>query len=817
MRRMAVIVVLLICASSIVIPFSSANQHSTDSYLLVESSNEHIIHRGETIEAVITVKNQGPEATTIDFSHDLPDNISISNLPSDFTLEIDQVRQFRFYFTCDNQAPYTTVIAFVNITTDMDSVTAYTNEFNLIIAKRSDLRFGVTEDSQFIVDPGLRTNLAVNITNFGEFEDYVSFSIASSSGWEWGWTMDYVEDGNAMELLQVGELKFVRLWIDIPQVIDSNPLALTGPRFSLTATSSLDRAEVTWNFDLLMSEFRNVTLDNRGDDLQLDPDSNERIPITIRNSGNIENRYNLELQIIDNNGNTIDSVSAADRVEYDGWIVAIFGGYEEQLLLPTQKRTFEIGFQSPNQNFGEVNVRVNIVPVGAVVRSINVDLTSEINWNRDFETELISQNCNILPLEDCNPTFRIHNYGNYQDQFQINAVEIPAFVTLENAQKSLQIPKNSHVDVTDIIITAKQGVEAFSNSQVVFKVHLADDANEFQNVAIDVVIAPKIDWSIQDLAQESDALGRFNIAMTLRNDGNAADGIIVQLQCSHFTTMTLIPPIDSVVESGVEFPRSFEINNIEFGSNFTVRAWAEIPTDQISNGTMFLNISIRSSFAPDEVISFTSGVDYTGVPWQKADTVDKDEGFAEILSTTVQFAMAWKWIILSILASMLIIGKAFFDRSVRNQEKRLINQLSSQSDKSQTDDWMAKFSKESRVEQKIESPKISAQRFESGFRSKSGGQKPVTSPVDEQLRNAAALVLDTHDKTSVVANADALLDSISVTGINSPAQENSKLELKDYNPNMTERNDPQNLLNDKKTGLDYTKHVPLPDDDDLDF
>ena len=130
---------------------------------------------------------------------------------------------------------------------------------------------------------------------------------------------------------------------------------------------------------------------------------------------------------------------------------------------------------------------------------------------------------------------------------------------------------------------------------------------------------------------------------------------------------------------------------------------------------------------------------------------------------------------------------------------------------------MAKFSKESRVEQKIESPKISAQRFESGFRSKSGGQKPVTSPVDEQLRNAAALVLDTHDKTSVVANADALLDSISVTGINSPAQENSKLELKDYNPNMTERNDPQNLLNDKKTGLDYTKHVPLPDDDDLDF
>ena len=104
-----------------------------------------------------------------------------------------------------------------------------------------------------------------------------------------------------------------------------------------------------------------------------------------------------------------------------------------------------------------------------------------------------------------------------------------------------------------------------------------------------------------------------------------------------------------------------------------------------------------------------------------------------------------------------------------------------------------------------------------GFKSKSSGQKPVTMPVEERLRDAAALVLDTHDKTSVVKEADELLDSISIAGINSPAQENSKLELKEYNPNMTERNDPQNLLGDNKDVQEYTKQVPLPDDDDLDF
>ena len=135
------------------------------------------------------------------------------------------------------------------------------------------------------------------MTNNGQYEDDVTFSLSTNSGWQWGWNMDSVNDGKAIETFAPNELKFIRLWIDIPQVIDSSPLYLTGPRFSLTATSGLDGAVSTWNFDLLMSEFRNVTLDSRGEDLQLDPDSNGRLPITIKNSGNIENRYDLELEL----------------------------------------------------------------------------------------------------------------------------------------------------------------------------------------------------------------------------------------------------------------------------------------------------------------------------------------------------------------------------------------------------------------------------------------------------------------------------------------------------------------------------------------
>ena len=79
------------------------------------------------------------------------------------------------------------------------------------------------------------------------------------------------------------------------------------------------------------------------------------------------------------------------------------------------------------------------------------------------------------------------------------------------------------------------------------------------------------------------------------------------------------------------------------------------------------------------------------------------------------------------------------------------------------------------------------------------------------------MVLDNHDKTAVINTADELLDSITVEGINSPRIENNTLQTKQFTPSMTTRNDPQNLLGEKNKQQDYTKTVPLPDEDDLDL
>ncbi len=51
--------------------------------------------------------------------------------------------------------------------------------------------------------------------------------------WNWGWTM--AEENGLTSNLQLNPdtMDFVRIWVDVPQVIDGAPLANQGPTFRL--------------------------------------------------------------------------------------------------------------------------------------------------------------------------------------------------------------------------------------------------------------------------------------------------------------------------------------------------------------------------------------------------------------------------------------------------------------------------------------------------------------------------------------------------------------------------------------------------------
>ena len=84
---------------------------------------------------------------------------------------------------------------------------------------------------------------------------------------------------------------------------------------------------------------------------------------------------------------------------------------------------------------------------------------------------------------------------------------------------------------------------------------------------------------------------------------------------------------------------------------------------------------------------------------------------------TTEFISSWKWIILSVVASTLIIGKALRDRKLRTEQDDIFSQINNKDNRPETDDWMSKFDKKNdETGSTIVSPQISPENFERGFK-----------------------------------------------------------------------------------------------------
>ena len=802
---------------------ASADTQSRSDFVGVNSQDKIIIHCNETLEIPITLHNIRDYTQTYTLGLlSIDDDLSVTGLPLQYTLDPNGLRQVKFSITGDLNADYASSILKLNITNDVISDEYHNIEIDVEIMPQSDLEFGVSGISQFVVDPEIRTNLAVNITNNALLSDDVTFSISTQSSWNWGWTMNQTNGNNAIETLSPGQLSYVYLWIEIPSVIDGSPLFETGPRFTLIASSGLDYAQCQWSFDLLMSAYRNISVDYIGDNLTLDPGENDRISLTVRNVGNVNNRISIALEAIDELGQPIANMEISDRLEFNGWTAALFGAKEGIEIQPNQGRTFEVGIQAPPDYTGHFDVRVHMYPLGDISKKYVVDVSADILWERDGSFELINEEClELLPGQQCQSQFRITNTGNAMDNFEIKISDLPSFLQFEETSLSYNLLPNQITTSEIITVTANQDAMAFENDNIDFQLLLAGSQEVLSQISNPVVIAPQINWTLETLVEEIDAKGRLSIAMTLKNNGNAIDGLVVQLECSHSTQMTFIPPSDAIIEDGVEFPRSFEINELPLGSNFTIRAWAEIPDDQTSNGTMELYTTIRSRFAPDQPFMFTSSADYLGESWRENIDEDDDFSFTKLASDVKAIAKSWGFVILAVILSTMILNRSLKDRKQRIEDAALRNSLYQKQTPEQVEDWMGKFEQKNNVEEKvIESPAISSKRFENTFKKFAGPSKQASQPVDERLREAAALVLDVHGKSSIIESADELLEQISNEGIAKPISQNQSLEMKPEETSLTTRRDPNNISNKNKSVMESEqKSVPLPKqiDDDLDF
>ena len=655
----------------------------------VTAQENVILHQNETVSAYVTLHNKA--TINQDFTISplaFPAPLSPVNLPLTYTLVPNHLQQFVFGIKADASASFSSYQIQLSITSDIDAAINHTVTMNVTVAPYSNLNFGVEGLTALTVDENVRTSVAVNLSNNGIYQDNVTYSLYTQSNWNWGWNMANQIGDDAYTVLSPDTLVYVYLWVDVPAVENGMPLLQTGPRFTLTATSSLDSATTSWSFDLLMNEKKNVTIDDVDEDMILAPNEDGRLNVVVRNVGNSPNTVNISLQGVDEAGNPLPNLQQADRFNVSGWTVALFGGLEDVELLPNESRTIEIGIQSPNEFSGEIFVQILVFADGAMLTTRSVQVKASIQRVSSGNLSYTQTGCDsILPNQSCDATLDVINTGNSYNSYALRTGSVTDGFTVVLPSEILLVQATQSKTWPLVQIYAEEQASAFRLG--VATLELLDDSGMIVgSVEIPLKVAPEIKWSFRNIEEQVNANGRLSIAMEVRNDGNAVDGLLVQLQSSHSTPMGFIPPDSAIYEDGVEYPRSFEINDIPLGANFTIRAWIDLPQDQNSNGTVFINTSIRSRFAPELPFVHMSQGDYLGMVWQPAEGVDEGFNWSSAFETTMNYVKAWAFIVISIVAAGVIIYKAIIDRDRRLSEQAILPYQQINPD---ANDWMDKF------------------------------------------------------------------------------------------------------------------------------
>ena len=136
-----------------------------------------------------------------------------------------------------------------------------------------------------------------------------------------------------------------------------------------------------------------------------------------------------EFELIDASGNVIDTQNANNRIEYNGWIVALLAMLKKNI--PPGTEIIGVAFQAPDSDSGEIRVRVTIIPIGALDKVRTVELSSSILLVRNSSLDIISTDCQSLLPEETYPKFRLYNTGNLNKP-TVEVEENLDFVTSSN-------------------------------------------------------------------------------------------------------------------------------------------------------------------------------------------------------------------------------------------------------------------------------------------------------------------------------------------------------------------------------------------------
>ena len=791
------------------------NAVADSSNIELTPAERYVAYPGQTVQQHIDVTYTGSESTTLKLELGTQYLSSISGNGQELVLDNGETKRFLWTITLPQATPYG--MESINITiVNLADQSSQDTDVDLKITAPSNVYFGNTQSSTFVVDPGIRTNVATNVTSNSTLDDNLSFTIQTESIWNWGWNMAEVDGSTSQLLLGPDTMDFVRIWVDVPEVIDGAPLANQGPTFRLIGTSGLDGVSFAWDFTLEVSSFRNATIDAVQSNVVVDPYGNTRVDVTVRNTGNTPDTIAMTLGNLAVNG-VSSAEGDSDRITSDGWTVALFNAFEDVVLMPNETRIVEIGVQAPAITSGTISVDLILQPTNFLFRTVRETAIVNISWDRKFEHSLVPVDCTYLqPNATCSASINLENLGNFNDAVTVELTSLPSFVTdVFVGDSTFQLARYDQGTFEALEFMIKENATAYQQGAAEFELNLLN-GETLATYTIDVVVGPNVAWTFLDGVSEVDSRDVVSFAVQLRNDGNLEDGLIVQLQSSHSTDMGFVPPEGAIIDGDSTQPRTFEIGNLPRDSNFTLRGTAALPTDQASNGTLVLDIVVRSIFDPETEFSYTIDEEFLGKQWRE-DAQSDSYSLSEFVKDITLLAKGWWLVILSVAVSAVILNKAVRDRIQRNEQDELLRQMNEKPEETE-EDWMEKFSRPSNQQPVIaESPQMDPDSFKRAFQSQSTPSAPALEPMPEPLRSAATTVLDHHDIASQRSTMDQIASDIVQHGVSKPHMDNQHLEPTTAISERTVRHENPDLIETPEP----SPNVPLPkvepDEDDFDL
>ncbi len=800
--------------------------NSRDAEFSVSDPGMIHLHRSEDTQVSMIWHNQFPEDLTVDINTTTElVGVEISGLPlSDVEMNTGALGQLLFTLTPDADAQLGTQTLGLAWYKNGEMNPFFSNSVNISIDLSSNLSWG-SSGSTFKVNPDTPFSFALNISNTAAYADNPLIRLNGDVGWHMEWDLgDQPWNGTNMQL-ESGGLGWVNISVWVPPVVNGSPEAGEAKSWTLSATSSLDTKVSIYTFTIEPKVFHNTTIDWYQDGLKLDPSGTGKLQLGVRNVGNFQTRIEVELTPMEANGEAINDGVPNDILGIDDWTIRIATEYNVSLVGVNESGVVDINFQAPYKVGGNIAVKVSIYSPAAPERVDSVVLNAEIIRQRSGTLDFADFECRSLdPGQSCTGAVIVSNGGNYGDEFILFPV-YPDWVDISHQSSELTLSKGEQQNVSNIIITVQDGVQAFSEGEIIWKLRLKWNNTVIDTLKLNITVALKSNWVFEEVIDEIDASGNMTLSCTVKNQGNGVDGLIVVLTVSHFTEHGLIPPDDAEFEWQAETLRDFQLLDIEPGQNMTFRSWARLPNDEQLNGTLWMNVSMWSFSDPEgEEVFATSQQPWIGVPWQPDSRIQDEDSWFNLEPLFSNIEEAWSkhsYTLFAIIFSALAIHLTMKRRNrliSEEKERKALMEFNANKKEESFGDVSAKFEERPSSEVELpESPSIDAEQFVAAFNLTSGPRKMDSAePMEPEVVDAASLVLDHHDEMLTLTQMDDLASGLMEGGAK-PHQSNESLSEVEIIPDRTVRHDPKGLMENKEVPLPSKPDNGATEDLDLDL